>query len=77
MVEVMEDLNDKYLEEEVKEVNNITKRLNSFLICASCSKRFTKKCNLIDHLRVHSGDKPFKCGSCDKRFKQKAQLSKH
>ena len=24
MVEVMEDLNDKYLEEEVKEVNNIS-----------------------------------------------------
>jgi uncharacterized Zn-finger protein len=62
---------------KVKEVNEVTKRLNSFLYCATCMKKFTKKCNLIDHLRVHSGQKPFICWGCDKGFKQKAQLLKH
>lgn len=62
---------------KVKEINKVTRRLNSVLICAECKKPFTKKCNLIDHLRVHSGVKPFQCNICAKYFKQKAQLSKH
>ncbi|CDW85047.1 zinc finger and btb domain-containing protein 26 [Stylonychia lemnae] len=62
---------------KVKEINKTTRRLNSVLICAECQKPFTKKCNLIDHLRVHSGMKPFQCNICAKYFKQKAQLSKH
>jgi uncharacterized Zn-finger protein len=62
---------------KVKEINKQTRRLNSVLICAECKKPFTKKCNLIDHLRVHSGVKPFQCNICQKYFKQKAQLSKH
>lgn len=62
---------------KVKEINSVTRRLNSVLICAECKKHFTKKCNLIDHLRVHSGVKPFQCNTCSKYFKQKAQLSKH
>eukprot|EP00347_Sterkiella_histriomuscorum_P001057 403373498 len=62
---------------KVKEINKVTRRLNSVLICAECNKPFTKKCNLIDHLRVHSGMKPFQCKICCKYFKQKAQLSKH
>ena len=60
-----------------KVVNNYTHRLNSILICGVCQREFDKRCNLKDHLRIHSGIKPFSCTECGKSFKQKAQLSKH
>mmetsp|Transcript_24329 Transcript_24329/g.18503 ORF Transcript_24329/g.18503 Transcript_24329/m.18503 type:complete len:117 (+) Transcript_24329:257-607(+) len=32
---------------------------------------------MLDHLRKHSGHKPFVCKLCEKGFKQKAQLYRH
>ena len=60
-----------------KVVNKYTHRLNSILVCGICTREFDKRCNLKDHLRIHSGHKPFRCTDCGKCFKQKAQLSKH
>jgi len=42
-----------------------------------CTKQFNKKCNMLDHLRTHSGEKPYVCDLCKKGFKQRAQLYKH
>ena len=38
-----------------KTENGKTKRLNSRLFCGVCNKEFDKKCNLKDHLRIHTG----------------------
>jgi uncharacterized Zn-finger protein len=57
-----------------KIMNENTQRLNSVLYCGfyGCGKKFNKKCNMMDHLRTHSGNKPFLCPDCNKSFKQRA-----
>lgn len=42
-----------------------------------CSKNFKKAWNLFDHMRIHTGDKPFKCHLWDRGFAQNGNLTKH
>jgi uncharacterized Zn-finger protein len=46
-------------------------------VCEVCDKRFLKKSNLIDHLRLHANMKIFKCEFCDKAFVQVGNYKQH
>uniref|UniRef100_A0A182IQC6 C2H2-type domain-containing protein n=2 Tax=Anopheles atroparvus TaxID=41427 RepID=A0A182IQC6_ANOAO len=45
--------------------------------CLICRKKFSSSGNLAIHIRVHSGEKPFKCTVCGKGFIQSNNLATH
>lgn len=59
--------------------NSTTKRMNKVITCnyPGCGKEFNKTWNILDHFKVHTGEKPYKCGNCKKSFSQKGNLTKH
>lgn len=60
-----------------KRFNTKSKRFNVEFTCCECSKKFGKKSNLKDHLKVHSDYRPYICICCNKLFKQKVQKESH
>lgn len=47
------------------------------LVCQYCNKTFTKNFDLQQHIRAHTGEKPFQCIVCGRAFAQKSNVKKH
>ena len=45
--------------------------------CSICGKNFFKSNDLTRHIRVHTGERPYKCDVCFKRFSRKYILKCH
>ena len=46
-------------------------------VCEVCCKSFHSPAHLRMHMRVHTGERPFKCDVCGKGFTQKGHLKSH
>lgn len=44
---------------------------------SGCGSIFKKSCNLRDHFRKHTGQRPFTCPKCRKTFTQSGNLGRH
>ena len=76
---IYEQLLKPFRQEKVKLWDAAQKRFRVSYICKyeGCDKEFTKTWNLLDHVRMHEGIKPFTCNLCSKTFTQKGNLKKH
>ncbi|CAN8007941.1 unnamed protein product [Ixodes pacificus] len=47
------------------------------LQCTFCGVPFLNNGQLAGHIRIHTGDRPYKCGACSRAFARNEELTRH
>ncbi|XP_054164932.1 zinc finger protein 341-like isoform X2 [Oppia nitens] len=58
-------------------LNSVQSKRNAKLKCTFCDRSFNKNFDLQQHIRCHTGEKPFQCIVCGRAFAQKSNVKKH
>ncbi len=45
--------------------------------CDQCGKKLSQATHLTEHMRVHTGERPYVCDLCSKAFKTKSNMTTH
>ncbi|XP_061567444.1 zinc finger protein 37 homolog [Cololabis saira] len=45
--------------------------------CRTCRQEFSKSSILVEHMRIHTDERPYLCNTCGKSFKKPSTLKKH
>lgn len=60
-----------------KSLENCTRNIRDKKLCPICGAYLSRITSLRDHVRRHTGDRPFKCDSCEMAFVRRGVLRDH